>query len=74
MGLVRRKKAFDKVDLEFLEELLRKRGFGEKWVHWILQVTRGGSVGVKLNNTESDFFLTGKGLRQGTPFSPCHST
>ena len=31
-------KAFDKVDLEFLEELLRKRGFGDKWVHWILQI------------------------------------
>ena len=63
-------KAFDKVNVEFLEELLRKRGFGDKWVHWILQVTRGGSVGVKLNNTESDFFLTGKGLRQGDPISP----
>ena len=30
----------------------------------------GGSVGVKLNNCESDFFLAGKGLRQGGPISP----
>ena len=27
-------------------------------------------MGVKLNNTESDFFLTGKGLRQGVTISP----
>ena len=41
-------KAFDKVNIEFLEELLRNRGFGEKWIHLILQITRGGPVGVKL--------------------------
>lgn len=56
-------KAFDRVDLDFLEELLRKRGFGPKWISWIMQITHGGSVGVKLNNCESDFFITSRGLR-----------
>jgi hypothetical protein len=27
-------------------------------------------VRVKINEVESDFFLTGKGLRQGDPLSP----
>jgi hypothetical protein len=36
----------------------------------IKQVTQGGSVGVKLNDVEGDFFLTGKGLRQGDPLPP----
>ena len=31
---------------------------------------QGGSVGVKINDTESEFFLTGKGLRQGDPIAP----
>lgn len=63
-------KALDKVNLDFLDELLKARGFGEKWIQWIHQVTHGGSVGVKVNNMESDFFLTGKGFRQGDPMSP----
>lgn len=33
-------------------------------------LTQNGSVGVKLSGEESDFFLTGKGLRQGYPLSP----
>jgi hypothetical protein len=36
----------------------------------IKQVTLGGSVGVKVNDEESDFFLTGKGLRQRDPSAP----
>src|SRR4051812_36361989 len=63
-------KAFDKVNLEFLAELLRIRGFGSKWLSWIQNITHGGSIGVKMNNTESGFFPTGKGLRQGDPLSP----
>ena len=63
-------KAFDKVDLDFLAELLQARGFGTKWISWIHSITHGGSVGVKLNNTESSYFTTDKGLRQGDPLSP----
>ena len=63
-------KAFDKVNLDFLEELLRARGFGEKWIRWIHSITHGGSIGVKINQSESGFFPTGKGLRQGDPLSP----
>jgi hypothetical protein len=36
----------------------------------IKQITLGGSVAVKVNDEESDFFLTGKGLRQGDPIAP----
>lgn len=62
-------KSFDFVNLDFLLELLSLRGFGE-WISWIHAVTRGGSVGVKVNGCESDFFITSKGLRQGDPLSP----
>lgn len=63
-------KAFDKVHLEFLYELLSRRGFGDRWMMWIHEITHNGSVGVKLNNREGNFFVTGKGLRQGDPLSP----
>jgi hypothetical protein len=49
-------KAFDKVSLDFLLDLLAKRGFGPKTIAWIKSVTHGGSVGVKLNNVIGYFF------------------
>ena len=58
------------MDLSFLLDMLNKRGFGSKWISWIRQITHNGSVGVKMNNVESSFFLSGKGLRQGDPISP----
>lgn len=63
-------KAFDRVNLDFLAELLKLRGFGSRWLGWIDQITHKGSVAVKLNDSISDFFLTGKGFRQGDPLSP----
>jgi hypothetical protein len=45
-------------------------GFSPLFVRLIKQVTQGGSVGVKVNDEESNFFLTGKGLRQGDPIAP----
>jgi hypothetical protein len=36
----------------------------------IKQINLGGSVGVKVNDVESDFFLTRKGHRQGKPLAP----
>jgi hypothetical protein len=63
-------KAYDKVNLEFLFEVLLLRGFSPIFIRMIKQVTLGGSVGVKVNDVESDFFLTGKGLGQGDPIAP----
>jgi hypothetical protein len=37
-------KAFDKVNLDFLDELLILQGFGSKTVSWIHLATREGSV------------------------------
>jgi hypothetical protein len=36
----------------------------------IRQITQNGSVGVKVNDVEGEFFLTGKGVRQGDPLAP----
>lgn len=63
-------KTYDRVNLEFVLEILNTRGFSPKWVGWILQLIKEGSVGVTLNGNDSNFFKTGKGLRQGDPISP----
>jgi hypothetical protein len=63
-------KSYDRVDLDFLFEIIKTRGLNSRWVDWIEKVVKGGSVGVTLNGNDSSFFKTGKGLRQGDPLSP----
>jgi hypothetical protein len=63
-------KAYDRVNPDFLYEILQLRIFGPKIISMIKHITRGVSVGVKVNDVEGNFFLTGKGLRQGDPLAP----
>jgi hypothetical protein len=63
-------KAYDKVNWQFLLEVLRKSGFADKWVEWIRSFLIRGSVGLTINNEEGEFFHTRKELRQGDPLSP----
>ena len=58
-------KAYDRVNWDFLEEMLFTRGFGSKWRGWIKSVVRGSSICVRINDEDSSYFKTGKGLRQG---------
>jgi hypothetical protein len=48
---------------------LKRRFFDQKFISLIKSVSLGGSIGVKMNNMESNFFLTEKGLWQGDPLS-----
>jgi mannosylglycoprotein endo-beta-mannosidase len=34
-------KAYDKVSWSFLEDMLKSKGFGDKWIRWIRRVVRG---------------------------------
>jgi hypothetical protein len=62
-------KTYDRVNLDFVLEILRARGFGERMIGWIKNLVFGGSVSVLANGEESATFKTGKGLRQGDPLS-----
>lgn len=48
-------KAYDRVNLDFVYEVLELRGFGVRWINWIKSITQQGSIGVKINGEESDF-------------------
>jgi hypothetical protein len=63
-------KAYDRVNIDFLLDILETRGFGSRWIGWIRSVVVGGSMSVLVNGEESNTFKTGKGLRQGDPLSP----
>lgn len=63
-------KAYDMISREFLLRTLRMRGFGPKWMYKLESLLHRGSVGVRINDTNSDFFIADKGVRQGDPVSP----
>jgi hypothetical protein len=63
-------KAYDRVDWNFLEEVLTTRGFGHVWRSRVLNLVKGGSICVRINDENSTYFKPGKGLRQGDPLSP----
>ena len=54
------KKAYDKVNWEFLQQALRMKGFSQKWCKWIENIVTGGSVGVQINDEIGHFFQTKK--------------
>jgi hypothetical protein len=50
--------------------MLNSKGFGGKWVGWVLNLVKGGFISIRLNDENIPYFKLGKGLRQGDPLSP----
>ena len=63
-------KAYDMISTKFLLKMLRKRGFGPKWMYKIESLLYNGSVRVRINDINSKYFIAGKGARQGDLVSP----
>ena len=53
-----------------MQQTLRMNVFSEKWIQWIINLTQGGNVAVKVNDQLGDYFQTKKGVRQGDLLSP----
>ncbi|CAM8941916.1 unnamed protein product [Rhodiola kirilowii] len=63
-------KAYDKIEWDFLELIMKKLGFDEEWVDRVLTYVRSASYCIRVNRDISDFFYPSRGLRQGDPLSP----
>lgn len=49
--------------------MMIQRGFSPKWMRLIHSLLHKGSAGVRVNDINSDFFETARGVRQGEPIS-----
>ena len=63
-------KAYDRVSWEFIEEMLKSRGFGPIWVRMVMSALTDSSFQIQINNSTGHHFVDGKGLKQGDPLSP----
>jgi hypothetical protein len=63
-------KAYDKVNRNFLHNMMIRKGFGDKWSDWVLKTVKGGKVAIRTNDVVGPYFKTHKGVCQGDPFSP----
>nr|GEU37546.1 cysteine-rich receptor-like protein kinase [Tanacetum cinerariifolium] len=63
-------KAYDSVRLDFLDDILCKFGFGEKWQKWIQCCLNSSKGSIIINGSPTGEFQFGKGLKQGDPLSP----
>lgn len=64
------KKAYDKINWDFLVDVLRMEGFSAKFVDWTISSIENGKVAIMVNGKVGPYFPTKKGLRQGNPFAP----
>ncbi|GJR44939.1 RNA-directed DNA polymerase, eukaryota [Tanacetum coccineum] len=63
-------KAFDTVRWDFLDDVLKKFGFGNKWCEWIQKCLKSSRGSILVNGSPTEEFQFFKGLKQGDPLSP----
>lgn len=63
-------KAYDRVEWDFLRDVLLKMGFNGWWVHLIFQCVTTVSYRITHNRIEMGPIAPSRGIRQGDPLSP----
>ena len=63
-------KVYDSVDWGFLEYLLSRCGFCEKWRAWMKACVFGGSMSILINGSPTEEISMQRGLKQGDPLAP----
>jgi hypothetical protein len=63
-------KAYDSVSWSFLDYMLRRFGFDDKWRGWIRACVFAGSLSVLVNGCPTEQVDISKGLKQGDPLAP----
>jgi hypothetical protein len=67
-------KAFDLVEFSIVLDMLRAKGFPDKWIWWVESLLNSATTSVLLNGTAGKEFLCKRGVRQGilSPYLICY--
>ncbi|PNX57454.1 ribonuclease H, partial [Trifolium pratense] len=63
-------KAYDRIDWDYLKEVMIKMGFCQQWVRWVMMCVETVDYSVIVNEDTVGPIIPGRGLRQGDPLSP----
>jgi hypothetical protein len=63
-------KAYDLVSWSFLEYMMIRMGFGNKWRKWMKACVCNGQLSVLVNGCPTEQINISKGLKQGDPLAP----
>ncbi|GJY71861.1 PTI1-like tyrosine-protein kinase [Tanacetum coccineum] len=63
-------KAYNSLSWDYLFEVMRFMGFGDRWCSWIKGLLSSARASVLVNGSPMDEFIVQRGLRQRDPLSP----
>jgi hypothetical protein len=63
-------KAYDRVEWCFLDRVMKRMGFAERWIHLVMMCVTSASYSVLVNGAPVGLISPSRGIRQGDPISP----
>lgn len=63
-------KAYDRVEWNFLRQMMIRLGFDERWVDLAMETVRTSTYSILINGEPKGFVQPSRGIKKGDPLSP----